>query len=257
MTTAELESRLAGLLRERAEGAMNATNTPDKLSELLAEGQGDQGRRNRWIVGGAVAAAAALVVALWLTRAGNEDIQPAPVPDRSEAESAATEFLESYWSYDLNAVEAAVSDPVVLSEDGSLDQWRRWMLWMRAAGFSLAESQCEAGGSSAQEDGTAVHCTYELHGLGSELVGAGPYAGTYDIAVQDGVVTSAADDFPFNANGFSDNSWEPFADYVARTHPDDVATMYKSAARTEAQTGARSRDLWERYLAEYVAYLNG
>jgi hypothetical protein len=257
MTTAELESRLAGLLCERAEGAMEATNTPEKLSGLLEE-QHDQllRRRRRLIAGGALAAAAALAVTLWLIRDDDKAIQPAPMPDRSPAESAATEYLENFWSYDLNAVQAGVTGPVVLDEEGDLDGWRRYMAWLQAAGFSLAgQPTCEEGASSARAEGTVVHCDYELHALGSELVEAGPYAGRFDITVQDGKVTSAVDDFPFLDNGFSADSWEPFASYVARTHPDDVAVMYTSAGQTDAQKGARSRDLGERYIAEYVAYI--
>ena len=252
MTSADLERRLAELLHERAEGAMSATNTPDKLSDLLVAEERSRERRSRWLVGGAVAAAAAVALTVWFSRSGDTKTIEPTGPVETSAERVATDYLENLWSYDLAAVEAAVTDPRVLDEDGRLDRWRRHQAWLQAARFSLAESRCEEGGTSV--DGTtAVHCDYELHALGSEFLRVGPYAGTYDITVQDGEIASVEDDFPFATNAFNAHSWVPFAAYVSRLHPDDVTAMYDKPGQQSAREDAKSRELWERYVAEYIA----
>ncbi len=57
-------------------------------------------------------------------------------------------------------------------------------------------------------------------------------------------------------NGFSGQMWEPFAQWVATEHPDDVAAMYQNASQTEPLLTEDSIRLWARRVPEYVADVN-
>lgn len=249
MTGPDLEGRLAELLLERAEGAMQATQTQEKLTELLS---GHSRRPRRWVAGTvAVAAAAAVVVSAWLVR-GDQPTTPAPAsPTRDVAESVATDYLEALYRYDLKTAEAQLADGAVIDGSADLDEWRRGAAWLRAAGMWLVGHECEADATSAA--GTPVHCAFELHGLGSERLGRGPFAdNTLDLMVVDARITTATEEWPYTQNGFAVNAWEPFSSWISVNHPDRARYMY-SADRTAAQHTPRSIRLWERYVAEYVA----
>jgi hypothetical protein len=71
--------------------------------------------------------------------------------------------------------------------------------------------------------------------------------------VGDGKIVSAANTIAFMTNGFSEQVWEPFADWVATTYPDDVVRMYDSGAQTEFRLTEESVQLWEQRSREYAA----
>ena len=200
MTRSDLEGRLADLMLERAEGAMTATQTPEKLAELLG---GRSPRPRRWVAGTvAVAAAAAVVVSAWLVR-GDQPTTPTPAsPTQEVAESVAADYLEALYRYDVETAEAQLADGAVIDGSADLDAWRSNMRWQRAAGMWLAGHTCEAGDTSAA--GTPVRCTYALHGLGSERLGRGPFAdNTLDVMVVDARITAATEEWPYTQNGFA------------------------------------------------------
>lgn len=251
MTTQDLERRLADLLRERAEEAMEKTSTEEQLRSLLDEGRHDLRRRRRLMVaGGVVAAAAALAVAVWMSGTGDDRTTPEPATRTDPVSvSVASSFLEATYTYDLDASERMLSPDVELVGD-TVEGRRTGLAWSQAIGTSLADYSCREESSTAS--GSEVHCTYSLNSLGSEELGRGPYDGTMDLTIRDDEITRVEDDFPFVENGFSNEMWQPFAVWVKVQHPDDVGLMYDDLSQTGPRNGPRSLRLWEKRVDQYV-----
>ena len=92
MTTSDVERRLAALLHQRAEDAMNRTDTPTELQKFQARverDKQDQDRRRAAISVAVVTAAAVSIAALWIGL--RPDASPAP----SNAPSLPTDSLSS------------------------------------------------------------------------------------------------------------------------------------------------------------------
>ena len=249
MTTSDLERRLADLLHERAEGAMTKTHTQEKLSSLLAD-RGDAQRRRRWAAGGLAAAAALVAVAVWTGRGDVDRTEQLP-GDGSEPVAIASSFIRSSYAYELDRAEGMLSTDVDMVDPETLDKWRDQNAWYEAAGFSVTDLSCREESTSSA--GTEVHCTFALRGMGSEHLGVGPYGGnTFDLTVLDGEITSVKEYWPFEENGFSDEMWEPFADWIQQTHPDDADVMYTDASLTEPRPGPTSMGLWELRVRQYA-----
>ena len=54
---------------------------------------------------------------------------------------------------------------------------------------------------------------------------------------------------------FSPDVWEPFAEWVSTTYPDDAAIMYNPAMNNYVLSDPSIR-LWERRTKEYAAAVN-
>jgi hypothetical protein len=92
-------------------------------------------------------------------------------------------------------------------------------------GYKQTINGCEQVGNS--ESGLSLRCAFEMDAGGSDEIGLGPYTGNYwRLTVRDGKIVSARRDIAFMTNGFSDQIWEPFAEWVSVEHPDDVLAMY-------------------------------
>lgn len=50
--------------------------------------------------------------------------------------------------------------------------------------------------------------------------------------------------------------WEPFARWVSRNHPEDVAVMYQDETQSLERFTEESIRLWERYTRDYVEEVN-
>lgn len=258
MTIHDFERRLTDLLQERAEGAMEQTKPQEQLSSLLAEGQRDVQRRRRWIVGGAAAvAAAAVAIAVGVTQQDDEQAPPSPIdpvgtPDPLSA-AIATVFIDHTYDYQLDGVVSMMSGDVAIDDAASVDAWVADFAWREAAGFSLADLSCREGSTTAE--GTAVRCSFTYHALGSEQLGRIPFGeNTFDVVVRDSQIVRIDETLTFIENGFSDQMWEPFADWVKDRHPADVEVMYTDPSQSGARLGPASRRLWEQRLAEWVAF---
>jgi hypothetical protein len=251
MTTQDLERRLADLLRERAEEAMEKTSTEEQLRSLLDEGRHDLRRRRRLMVaGGVVATAAAVAAAVWISGTGAERTTPEPTTRTDPVSvSVASDFLEATYAYDLDTSEDMMSPDVELVGD-SLEGRRSGLAWNQAIGTSLAEHSCREESTSSA--GAEVRCTYSLNSMGSEELGRGPYDGTVDLTIRDDEITRVEDNFPFVENGFSDEMWTPFAAWVKVNHPHDVGLMYDDLGQTGPRSGPRSLRLWEKHVDQYV-----
>jgi hypothetical protein len=259
MTTPDLERRLTDLLRDDAEGAMKDTDTRDKLTTLLTDGERRLQNRRRGAVAGLVAAAAAVAVAVAVGtgRGDTEGTEPVSVPDVDQV-AVAESFLEATYAFDLDAAEALLSSDVMIGGDAAavgavnVKDWLAGLAWAEATGHSLADYSCATTTTSAA--GTEVHCTYALNAFGSEELGRGPFEGNLlDVTIVADEITQIEDNWSYMTNGFNAQMWQPFKIWMREEHPRDAAAMYADASFTQPRTDARSLRLWEQRLAEWVA----
>ncbi len=253
MTTSDLERRLAAVLHQHAEDAMNDTNTEEQLETLLIGAERDTRRRRRgWAAGALVAAAATAAVVVWAPGlVGDEKESGSNVLSADEtygAERIATRFVTAYAAFDRPEASAYLADTVA-----GFDGWRRDNRWLEAVRFRMLLDPCRAQGASSPE-GTRVVCPYDYDSLRSDELGRGPFTGSrFSVTVRDGQIVSAGLGFEYENNGFAARVWEPFAAWVSKAHPEDAAVMYADWPSTTAQAQTpRSDRLWRQRTLEYV-----
>jgi len=195
MTTPDLERRLADLLQDRAEGAMKVTNTRDKLTTLLTDGERRLQNRRRGAVAGLVAAAVAVAVAVAVGtgRGDLEGTEPASVADGDQV-AVAESFLKATYAFALDAAEALLSSDVTIGGDAAVvgtvavEEWRAGLAWAEVTGHSLADYSCATTSTSAA--GTEVGCAYALNSFGSEELGREPFEDNrLDVTIVAGEIT--------------------------------------------------------------------
>ena len=122
--------------------------------------------------------------------------------------------------------------------------------WTRAAGFRVLPGRCELERVSAPA--ATVACAYDVHGLGSERLGRGPFTdNVLWLTVVDGQIVSAVEDW--GSDGFEVTMWEPFTAWLLSNHADEANFMYDDwpGAMRPALT-ERSARLWEKNVDRYV-----
>ncbi len=222
----------------------------------------DRKRRNQRIAAGVVGIAV-FVAAVWIVTSGawfdrttTPADKPAEKPAGKTAEDVARDFIyeTAFFETDL-AVRHLVNDAAVsgLGLDG-LEQFRRWLSFNEATGFQVIPTSCEKTGSSSL--GTYVRCMFDFHGLRSEAIGRGPYSGSYfDVLVAHHIVEygRVLDVSAYlEIAKFGPQMWDPFADWVSTTYPEDVAVMYTNDNLTDYRLTPESIRLWEKHTREYV-----
>ena len=229
---------------------MSRTNTEERLAELLDETTTDDtGRRHRW-VGGLVAAATVAALALWLVARGTDPAEPEPVGPTGP-EQVATEYFQAVAAYDIPRAESYLADEANLrGSTSNVEAWRARVRWNQASGLEMEPGVCKEEGTT--RTATKVRCPYDFHSLGSDELGLGPYTGSQlVIAVQDGAIVRATDDFEFIANGSNHEVWQPFATWVANNHPQDFEVMYDDKGGQEFTDASIA--LWREHRLGYVA----
>jgi len=253
----DLERRLADVLQRRADEAMAGTDTQarhgDLLRELRDETSGPAWRT--WTAGVAAAAAAAAVVAVSvpsvLPSRTNDGDAPAGEPE-TPAVRVASEFFDAFRSFDR---ERAAS---YLAEDADLqiwvlrsgeDAWRRGNRWLEAAGWDPTLLSCEQTGTSAL--GTYVECAFDYHALHSEQLGRGPYVGAlFRCTVDEGEIVAAR--MSGSSPEFGEEMWDPFAEWLNKTYPDQAAVMYEEPEQEWESLHPRSIELWRELSLEWA-----
>jgi hypothetical protein len=250
MSTPELERRLANLLRERAEDAMDSTDTREQMSIYEEGRRRDWSGRRTWWGAGALVAAAATVVGLVLWGGGREGDRTGPAATGEDAAALASRFLEAKYAPDPTRAEAMLASGVRMDDTANSRDWRRSHALTMAAGFSLAEHTCRTVRTSGTE--SDVECEFAVHALGSEQLGRGPFEQTLDVTVADGKIVSNDGDSRLHMNGFASEAYEPFTQWVARRHFADLEIMFTDMTLAGPRTNPRSLRLWEQRLAEYI-----
>lgn len=193
------------------------------------------------------------------------DGQEAPATDRpptattveASAEAIATGFLEAFGAFDANraigylAEDAEISALLIgtASVEGPEEELRLNLSMLEAQGYEQRVNPCEETGTSVS--GTSVHCPFDFHLFGSDEIGRGPYSGSYfDLTVRDGEIVRGS--VSYEIERFSPEMWEPFAEWVSTSHPDDAAEMYTDGTYTGVRISKESIRLWERHIRGYV-----
>ena len=228
----ELERRVAGVLHDHAETAMSQTDT-EKRYDAFAEANEASVRRRRvaWGVA-ALTAAAAVLVALVLTGVpgiSSDRSEPQlPAGDRTPVQ-VATEFVDAFAAYDpVGASQnlAADADMKIWEDADGTSEWRRGLVWADAVGFTVFPGDClpeQRNGSR-----TMLRCPFDWHSIGSDRIGRGPYHdNAFFVVVDDGEIVTTEMVIPFEANGFQEEMWAPFARWLEREHPADFAVMIR------------------------------
>ena len=208
-------------------------------------------------VAAAIGAAAVVVILASLDgqdttgRTIGTDVEPT-------ATEVATGFIDAYGALDVNRTMAFLSDDADYSQliswvggrGGPREQFRLLFSLLEAQGYAQTLDSCEEVGVSGTV--TNLHCTYDFHSLGSDEIGRGPYGGSYfDLIVRDGEVVHV--DAPYmEIERFSPQMWEPFAEWVATNHPEDVAVMYQDETQSLERVTDESIRLWRRHVRGYV-----
>lgn len=201
--------------------------------------------RNRPGIGIAAAAAVLVAGALLFNLTDDNPVANQPRP----AIAVATAFVEAYAAFDLDLASSYLAADADLSRlDGGQEGWRLGNAWLAASGAEIVLGECAQGASVA-----SVACPFDFHGLGSNEIGLGPYGrSVFDLTVENGQVTAAAIGWSYVGNGFSDEMWVPFANWIQTNYPEDMAAMYSDGINSQLLT-EESIDLWKRHVGEYVA----
>jgi hypothetical protein len=161
-------------------------------------------------------------------------------------EQVAAEYVDAYAHFDRARLKS------VLGGD-ALAQWRTTLSKFNrsdeAMEFTILPGHCSPQPGAGAD--TSVTCTFDMHGLGSEQLGLGPYSNNdFGIVVRDGKVVAAEMHFDYGNNGFAGQMWEPFVAWVTRRYPKDIPKMIDSD--TNPLPDATSIKLWHHHIDEYV-----
>lgn len=217
---------------------------------------------------GAFAAGTAIALATVACTAGTRERENATAPADeaatvspvdASAEEVATNFIEAYGALDVENAVSYLADDADITElitsvgaqgvTGTVTEFRLLLSLLEAQGYKQMLDPCEELGSSAS--GTVLRCTFDFHLFGSDEIGRGPFSGSsFLLTVRDGEIVRAS--VSFGIQEFSPQMWEPFASWVSKTHPEDVAVMYEDESQSGVRLTKESIRLWERYTRDYV-----
>ncbi|HKY46979.1 MAG TPA: hypothetical protein VJQ79_03245 [Acidimicrobiia bacterium] len=174
------------------------------------------------------------------------------------AEEVASGFQEAYGAFDEERAITYLAEDADIrgligsvnpgQMEGTLDEFRLLVAWLKAMGYKQVLHPCEELVSSSPD--TKLRCTFDFHGIRSDEVGLGPYTGSYfTFTIQDGKIIEASKHF--GTEEFSGQMWEPFSSWVFETYPEDASAMYRSSG-AGARLTEESVRLWELHSQEYV-----
>jgi hypothetical protein len=188
---------------------------------------------------------------------------PTPPSTTASVETAAPvetaeAFLEAYYGrFDVDQAFAYLGvepEAVGLSTAGAAN-YQLMARFFQATGSQLVDLQCEE--ESASPDQAVVSCTWSTHDFFSDQLGRGPFGPNADeLTIVEGKIVSIVDGTDEGPNEFSNQIWEPFADWIEENHPDDRAVMYDPFPYGWRITD-ESIPVWEQRLREYVAEVRG
>ena len=214
--------------------------------------------RNKRFGAFAVAAAigAAAIVLILANRPAGDATTPAGTPSTvnpadAAAEEVALGFLGAYGAFDAEQAITYLADDADISglTNGStgVNALSLTTSFFEAIGYQQTITSCQAGTVTTD---TTVICEFDFHAIRSDEIGRGPFGGSdFTITVRDGEIVRASQSL--ETERFGPQMWEPFADWVYKTYPDDTAVMYVEPRTLEARTEKAIR-LWEQHTREYM-----
>jgi hypothetical protein len=220
-------------------------------------------RQPRWSGGKRIGAFAAAAVALALIAAvliiqsreeapaTGETPVAAKAPENTvnaRAEEVATGFLEAFGAFDVERARTYLAEDATISSLSGQDDPRLLLSYLEATGYQQILHSCEGVGNSASG---SIRCTFDFHALRSGELGRGPFGGSsFDLVVRDGKIVHASQSWEIEK--FSPQVWEPFANWVSKTHPKDAAVMYVDESHSNVRLTRESIRLWGQRTREYV-----
>jgi hypothetical protein len=208
------------------------------------------------------AAALVIVVALVAVSAitGGDDSIDTAAAGMSPA-AVADAFVASLADYDAAEAMSYLSDDELSEAAGVAGRLHYGpgavglagdLRWREVTGFQWFFDPCEEVDGDSDSDQSTLRCPFAYHGIRSEEQGHEPYEGsTYRIVVRDGRIYGFTEQLEWNGNGFNDEVYLPFLQWLRANHPDDVSVMF-TAGGSVHRTTDESIDLWERRSREYV-----
>jgi hypothetical protein len=176
---------------------------------------------------------------------------PAASPSDDAAERVALGFLEALGAFDVERASVHLAEGAAIRSIGEQDDLRLLLSWLRATGYRQNLHLCRASDTSRPNIQT-VHCTFDFHALRSERVGRGPFRGSsFDLVVRDGRIVRATQNW--NIGTFSPQVWEPFARWLSKAHPEDVAVTYQDPGQSNVTLSPESIARWKVDTREYAA----
>lgn len=178
---------------------------------------------------------------------------PNPYPEEPNAEAIATGFVEAFGAFDAERAAGYLAPGAEIPEGLRAEELPLLISFFQAQGFRQMLDPCEVTSTAAS--GTWVLCPYDFHAIRSDVIGLGPFHGSYwFITVRDGAVVRAIQEWEIEE--FSPQMWKPFAEWVYTTYPRDFAVMYTGGhdnfRRTNFRLSEESIRLWGRHSREYV-----
>ena len=233
---------------------MNSTDTQTQLETLERDLERNRPRtRTRWVA--AAAAAAAVVAALVVVNVRGDDRTgtPADSVDTQVATDVASDFMDAVASYDADRAASYLADDAGIQlRTSTVDaaSTSRQLRWNRAVGFRLIPRGCELESVSAPA--ATVACAYDVHGLGSERLGRGPFTdNVLRLTVVDDEIVSGVEEW--GSDEFETTMWEPFTAWLLSNRADEAAFMFADPpSATRPALTERSASLWARNVDRYV-----
>ena len=215
-------------------------------------------RRSRVFLLGATAAAVLLIALIVLLVQSRDDAPAtaqAPVvaetPENTlntGAAEVATSFLQAYGAFDVKRAMTYLAGEATIASMGVDDDPRLLNSWLEATGYRQMLGSCEQLGNPSSG---SVRCPFEFHALRSGEIGRGPFGGaSFDLVIREGRIVHVAQNWEIEE--FSPQMWEPFAKWVSKAHPTDIAVMYLDENLTAVRLSEESIRLWERNTQRYV-----
>ena len=100
-------------------------------------------------------------------------------------EEIARGFLDAYGDYDAERAMTYLTDDAIASIAFTPEELALTLAMMEAHRWKQTITGCEQQGDSP--DGVTIRCTFDLHLLGSDQLGLGPYSDNYwDLTIRDG-----------------------------------------------------------------------
>ena len=215
--------------------------------------------RHRWpIIALAAAAVVAIVVGALMFADRDDSAPPVPadtvVPDVAEAKTADEEiargFLDAYVAGDADRALTSITDSAIAAFWGSTEEFRGEVAWNAATGTEMMIDDCEPRAEDPAA-GTTLRCGYDLHLMGSDNLGIGPYVDNYwDITIRDGEIVAAAYESP-SFGQWNTEMWLPFQLWIKAEHPNDVLVLYTDETQGARRFTEDALQAWEQRIQDY------
>jgi hypothetical protein len=235
---------------------------PDQDSWNKQEQRQRSTARNRKVVALLVAAAIGLAAVLLILETRPGETARAPANESSainpgdEAVQVAEGFLDAFGAFDADRARtylAEDADITGMTEGKGVAGLDLMTSWLEATGYHQTVTSCQAGTSGFPD--ITVSCAFEFDDIRSQEIGRGPFIGSdFWIIVRDGEISRAS--MSWEIEQYSPQMWEPFADWVSTTYPEDAAVMYHDATLSSIRLTEKSIRLWDERSREYVKEVN-